>query len=211
MLVKLSPFLLLLLVIAASPLTVAQEVPGCGSLTNILGPYDYYDPSARQELATVEANHFTPDVEALRKGKSDVNIIGDLEFVLRHFPNHPRALNSVARFAVLGGRFPPGQIPSADCYFQRAIAFRHEDATVRMVYANYLTKVGNRSEARKQYEEALRLAPASAEINYNAGLFFVDEGQLERARTLSKIAYQGGYPLPGLRRKIQAAEAKNER
>jgi Flp pilus assembly protein TadD len=76
-----------------------------------------------------------------------------------------------------------------------------------MLYGNYLLKRGDRETARKQYEEALRLAPTSAEVNYNAGLFFLGEGDLIRAKQLAKVAYDSGYPLPGLRKKIQAAEA----
>lgn len=192
-----------------APLTYAQEVIGCGSLASSLGPFDYYDPAARQMLATVEANHFSAEVEALKRGKTDVHIIGDLDFVLRHFPNHPRALNSVASYALRGGQFKRDGIPSGDCYFRRAIAFRPQDATVRMIYGNYLSKSRQAERAREQYEEALRLAPNSPEVNYNAGLFFVDAGEVARAKQLARVAYDGGYPLPGLRKKIEAAESKS--
>jgi tetratricopeptide (TPR) repeat protein len=184
-----------------------QHVQGCGNLANSVGPFDYYDRDARPALSNVETNHFTPDVEALRTGKTDVRIIGDIDFVLRHFPNHPRALNAVATYALRGGQFRKDGIPSADCYFRRALVIRPEDATVRMLYANYLTRRGSIERAMEQYEEALRLAPESPEVNYNAGLFFVGQGDIERAKQLASAAYAGGYPLPGLRRKIESAEA----
>ena len=186
----------------------AQEVPGCGVLQNAYGPFDYRDPvNKRDNLPIVETFHFTPDVESLRHGSSGT-VLGDLRYTLRAFPNHHRALKSIARYALAGGQFPiDDSIPSAECYFDRAIAFRADDASVRVIYANYLFKTGGREEARKQYEEALRLAPESVEINYVAGLFFVDIGDLERARKLAKMAYDNGYPLPGLRKKLAAAEA----
>ena len=77
-----------------------------------------------------------------------------------------------------------------------------------MVYANYLFKRRDFPGAQVQYEEALRLAPESIELNYNAGLFFAQTGDLARAKQLAKVAYDGGYPLPGLKRIIADAEGK---
>lgn len=189
----------------------AQEVPGCGELRNAYGPYDYRDPIAKRDnLPVVEAFHFTADVESLRRGNTGT-VLGDLKYTLRAFPNHHRALAAVARYAIGGGRFPlDDSIPSADCYFERAIAFRPEDEAVRVIYANYLFKMGERERAREQYEQALRLAPESVEISYVAGLFFLDIGDLARAKKLASVAYAGGYPLPGLKKKIAAAEASGK-
>lgn len=190
----------------------AQEVPGCGVLQNAYGPFDYRDPvSKRDNLPIVETYHFTADVESLRHGRSG-SVYGDLRYTLRAFPNHHRALRSIARYGIEGGEIPlDDDIPAVDCYFERAIAFRPDDAAVHVIYANYLFKRGERDEARKQYEEALRLGPDSVEINYVAGLFFVDMGDLRRAKELAKIAYDNGYPLPGLKKKIAAAEAVQAR
>lgn len=190
----------------------AQEVPGCGVLQNAYGPFDYRDPvNKRDNLPIVESFHFTPDVESLRHGRSG-SVLGDLRYTLRAFPNHHRALKSMARYGLEGGRIPiDDDIPSVDCYFERAITFRADDAAVHVIYANYLFKRGERKDARKQYEEALRLDPDSVEINYVAGLYFVDIGDLARAKALAKIAYDNGYPLPGLKKKIAAAEAAQAR
>ena len=118
----------------------------------------------------------------------------------------------MARYGLEGGQIPiDDEIPSVDCYFERAITFRSDDAAVHVIYANYLFKRGEHKDARKQYEEALRLDPDSVEINYVAGLYFVDIGDLARAKELAKIAYDNGYPLPGLRKKIAAAEAAQAR
>jgi len=177
-----------------------QEVPGCGNLSNAFGPFDYRDPVARaQSLGIVETYHFTPEVESLSQARSGT-IIGDLDYTLRAFPNHHRALASLSRYVLNGGKILPGsRIPSAECYFKRAMAFQPEDAVVCMLYANHLARSGNRKSARDQYEAALRLDPNSPETNYNAGLFFVGEKEYERARSLAEVAYAGGYPLPGLK------------
>jgi Flp pilus assembly protein TadD len=201
--------LLLGLLLAGPPLAHAQSVPGCGTLQNAYGPFDYRDPVAKEKyLPVVDHYHFTADVQTLRRGISSANVLDDLNYTLRAFPNHHPALNSVAEYALQGGKFPrDNAIPSAECYFQRAIAWRSDDEMVRTVFANYLARSGRRKEARAQYEEALRLAPASPEIAYDAGLYFVGEGDIERAKRLADIAYAAGYPLPGLRNKIARAEA----
>jgi tetratricopeptide (TPR) repeat protein len=190
-------------VLAANAL--AQDVPGCGSLRNGYGPYDYRSAEARSlRLPVVEQYHFSNDVAMLSRG---AQALGDLDYTLRAFPNHARALQTVAKWALQGGRFPNPEIPSADCYFQRAMAFAADDPAVRVIYANFLFRSGHIDAARPQYEEALRLAPDSPEVNYDAGLLFVKLGDLPRAKQLAQKAYDSGYPLPGLRRQIAAAEA----
>lgn len=186
----------------------AQEVPGCGALQNAYGPFDYRDPANRHSLELVEAYHFTPTVESLRHGQTGSDVFGDLRYTLHAFPNHHRALKAIARYGLEGGRIPiDDDGSSVDCFFERAVTYRPDDAVVHAIYANYLYKRGERDNALKQYEDALRLAPDSVEINYVAGLFFLDMGDLVRAKKLAKIAYGKGYPLPGLRNKIAAAEA----
>jgi tetratricopeptide (TPR) repeat protein len=188
---------------------MAQQVPGCGSLQNAFGPFDYRDPMARGEnLGVVESYHFTPSVESLTNSQSGT-IIGDLDYTLRAFPNHHRALNSVGRYELRGGKdWANASVRSARCYFERGIAFAPDDQVVRMLYANFLAKSGKVSESRRQYEEALQIAPNDPEVNYNVGLFFVGQGDIERARRHAAVAYSAGYPLPGLRRKIEEAQTR---
>lgn len=201
--------LALMIVAAVSIEAQAQSVPGCGTLRNAFGPFDYRDPTAKGEpLHLVEIAHFTSDVENLVRGKSGY-LIGDIDYTLRAFPNHHRALNAVSRYELRGSKqWANPDIRSARCYFDRAVFFAPTDEVVHMLYANYLTKKGDRAAARQRYEEALRLAPLSTEVNYNAGLFFVSEGDLARARKLAEVAYAGGYPLPGLRKRIQQEERR---
>jgi tetratricopeptide (TPR) repeat protein len=160
----------------------------------------------------VERFHFTPEIESLQSGYTGGSPLPDLTYTLHAFPNHPRALDAVSRYAIRGGKISPeARIQSFDCYFLRGIAFRPDDEAVRVIYANYLFKTGEQEKAREQYEEALRLAPESVEINYVAGLYFVSVGDLARAKKLAEVAYGKGYPLPGLKKKIAAAEAQADR
>jgi tetratricopeptide (TPR) repeat protein len=211
----------------ATPAT--QYVPGCGALANAFGPFDYADPAYRGfDLHIVEIAHFTDSVRELRHGNTS-SLIGDLDYTLRAFPNHYLALQDIARYALQGGKFLENRPP--ECYFKRAIAFRPDDAVVRTIYGNYLLECSSLKgeiprntlqcggfenpkymdprvlkEARSQYEAALKLAPTQPDINYDAGLFFFDIGELGTAQRLADVAYRGGFPLMGLKRMLAAAE-----
>jgi hypothetical protein len=71
----------------------AQE--SCGSLANAVGPWDYRTAS-QQRRELVELYHFRLDVETLAPGRSPISIGADISYTLRAFPNHPRALISMA-------------------------------------------------------------------------------------------------------------------
>lgn len=197
---------LALLLAAPFQASCAQEVPGCGDLENSYGPFDYRDPLVRsQKLRVVEDYHFTRDVQSLQRGASG-SVITDLDYTLRAFPNHIRALAVLSKYALQGGGFLD-TISSAECYFLRAVTFAPDDAAVHLVFGNYLYKRKKLNEAREQYEAAVRLDPQSPEISYNAGLYFLEVGELDKARQLAKIAYDQDYPLPGLKKRLAAAEA----
>ncbi len=98
---------------------------------------------------------------------------------------------------------PDDELYTVECYFDRAIRFRPGDANVHMIYANYLGLLGGRqNDAIEQYQEALRLQPENAIVNYNLGLMYVKEKDYEQAITYAKKAYGLGFPLPGLRKKL---------
>jgi len=187
-----------------------------------------------KDLHFVETYHFTAEVaRGSAHGQSTVHVIKDLDFTLRIFPNHYLALESVERYALSGGEFlaeRPGE-----CYFKRAIAFRPDDSGVRIIYGNYLLRCTKLKKellrrrlqcagyddpaymdprvlkaAREQYETALQLAPTSAEVNYNAALFYLDLNELSTAKRLASVAYGSGYPLMGLKKKLEAAEARQK-
>ncbi|HZF16068.1 MAG TPA: tetratricopeptide repeat protein [Steroidobacteraceae bacterium] len=196
--------LLMLLLIALAPVAHAddQERFGCGELENAYGPYDYTDPVKRRDnLPIVEQFHFTRSVESLSAGRSS-SIIGDLDYTLRAFPNHHRALYAMARYQLDHPEQPGGRWYTIDCYFDRAIRFRPQDGTVHMIYGIYLARKGQSKEALDQYQEALTLLQDSAEVHYNMGLLYVEMGEFGKAREHAEKAYSLGYPLPGLRNQL---------
>lgn len=174
----------------------------CGPLTHGYGPFDYRTASAEEKLI-VERRHFTRNVESLTKGETGW-LGGDLNYTLRAFPNHPRALTAMARLARREGKPQPvGADFPIDCYFERAIRFRPDDAQVRIVYGIELLKDGKRNEAIEQLQIAQKLAGDDANVNYNLGLAYFELADYPRARDYAHKAYAGGFPLPGLRNMLQ--------
>lgn len=186
-------------ILAASANLEAAEY--CGDLGTPDG--DYRSGGARLEL--VERFHFTPEVENLIKGKSSP-IGSDIDYTLRHFPNHHRALMAMTKLA-LREKSPRASNAhySVECYFDRAIRFKPDDGMVLMIYGIYLSKLGNSDRAIEQLNKALRLQPDNANINYNLGLIYFQKKDYEPAKTYAKKAYELGFPLPGLKNKLTAA------
>jgi len=176
----------------------------CGSLQNAYGPYDYR--SDKDKLAIVESFHLTPNVVNLVSTQSAGTIGGDLDYTLRAFPNHHRALMAMAKLGEKEKAAKPrGATYGVQCYFQRALRFRDDDATVKMIYASYLAKNGNRAEALRQLDEAAGLESDNANIAYNTGLIYFDLREYEKSLLYAHRAYGLGFPLPGLRDKLKRA------
>jgi len=182
----------------------AQSLPmACGSLANAYGPYDYR--SDRDKLSIVETRHFTTEVELLIKGSRGY-LGGDLDYTLRAFPNHPKALLSMMRY---GERLKLPQVPNAhysvECYFLRAVAFKPDDTTARMLYATFLENQSRRAEALAQLAAAESYADDYGFTHYNLGLMYFDLGEFEKSQDQAKLALTLGFARPNLKNKLVAA------
>lgn len=180
-----------------------QAAPHCGELDNAYGPYDYTNSTDRHKnLPVVEKFHFTPNIENLVSGNSS-SVAGDLDYTLRAFPNHHRALAALAKLAVRDKTVKPvGAKFSVYCYFERAIRFKPGDATVRVVFGTYLKKLGQLDQAIDQFIVAVNLQPEDPTVNYNLGLLYMEKKDYEQARTHARKAYELGFPLPGLKNQL---------
>lgn len=178
----------------------------CGQLISGLGT-DYRTWDFSKGIPQ-DDNHFTPQVEQLIGGTTST-LIGDIDFTLRYWPNHHRALWAVSRYE----RQNNGSLPnahmlrgwrrSADCYFDRAMRFTPDDGTVRMLYGMHLHLSGHPRRALPHFEKAAELGEQSAEFHYNFGLLLFDLRKYSTAKEHAEQAYSMGYPLPGLRNKLQ--------
>ncbi|CAG0939163.1 hypothetical protein GPROT2_00578 [Gammaproteobacteria bacterium] len=177
----------------------------CGNpFENGVGPWDYNNSEERtnpQKIPIVEQFHLTREVESLERGSTGAYALGDLDYTLRAVPNHPRALNAVARYDVEKGGIPPN-FRSAECWFDRAMRFRPEDGTVYLLYGNYMARKDRLDDALESYQLAKKLLPDSIEVDYNLGLLYFRLGDYAKAQAAARTAYAGNYPLQGLRKKL---------
>ncbi len=170
------------------------------------GPFDYFKRSSIDpyNLKIVEGEHFTPNVENLIKGKTG-DLWNDLDYTLRAWPNHHRALLSIIRYELsakkklkpYGPKIPP------ECYLQRAIHFSPEDPTPYALYGHYLRKLDKLTEADGQYQKAVERAPENAKIAYSYSLLLIDLKNYEKALIFAKKVYSLNKNAPqSLRHKL---------
>ncbi|MBK8750850.1 MAG: tetratricopeptide repeat protein [Candidatus Competibacteraceae bacterium] len=210
-------FIFFVIIMFGFPVKSFSSEIDCGPLLGVgYGPFDYNEPEARgQPLHLVESAHFTPEVETLIRGNTSGTPLGDLDYTLRAFPNHHRALYSLTKYELrekkksqqAGIPYTPPQSKAkfpatAECYFDRAIRWRPDDPTVRLLYGLYLQLTGKLDQALAQYKLSEKIQPKSADLNYNMGLLYFDLKQYSLAKQYAQKAYQLGYPLPGLRKKL---------
>jgi len=189
------PWLLALALLAFGQQTFAQGSI-CGPIQNAYGPYDYRKD--RDKLPIVDSNHFTTEVETLIQGKTGP-IGGDLDYTLRAFPNHHRALLAMMR---LGEREKAMQTKGAqysvECYFERAIRFVRDDTVVRSLYATFLAKAGRRDDALAQLQQATFYAADNPFAHYNIGLVYLELKQYDKALEQAHRAMELDFPRTAL-------------
>lgn len=177
------------------------EMMGCGSLQNAYGPFDYRTDKGK--LGIVEQYHFGPQQENLTKG---AGLGGNIDYTLRAFPNHHRALMSMMK---LGAREKTAKVKGADytveCYMIRAETFRPDDAMVKVIYGLYLMQSGRPKDAVAKLESARQIDSQNANVHYNLGLAYSDLKHYDKALESAHRAYAAGFPLPGLRDKLKRA------
>jgi tetratricopeptide (TPR) repeat protein len=191
------------------------------------GPFDYYDlkDTPRDALSLVERAHFGPKTLNEARRGDWCFFWGDMDYTLRAFPNHPRALVAMADFLTAHER-PCGRHRKAnpspldlaeeiesggwqdlnpDYYFQTGIKFRPQYAATRILYGQYLEKAGRDKEALKQFIDAEKVEPNSADAHYSLGLAYFRQGNKDKAREHAERAYKLGEQKMLLKEKLIAA------
>lgn len=169
-------------------------------------PVDYTNPADAEHVSGIEYNHLNRDVQSLTRGQTSDSPVDDLAYILRQVPNHPRALALIAQFEIRNGHqqgFSRHPVYTADCYFRRALTMTANNQVVHLLYAVYLHKTRDYDAALKEYLIAKEIGPANSELHYSLGLLYVDREEYEAARREAVIAYELGYPLSGLRARLQ--------
>jgi tetratricopeptide (TPR) repeat protein len=190
---------------AAPGVAFSQGVSDCGNpFQNAYGPFDYRTATPGQR-SIVEQHHFTPNIEALQSGNSGT-IGNELDYTLRAFPNHPRALAAMVRLGQKEKiRKPHGAQFTVECYLERATQFRPDDPNVQLVRGIYYTLQRKYELAINEFNAAIQQAPDNANAHYNLGLAYFENKQYAQATEQAKIAKTLGFPLDGLKNMLKSA------
>jgi tetratricopeptide (TPR) repeat protein len=178
----------------------------CGDLANSYGPFDYRTERG-ETLGRVDRAHFPPVTEALISGKHANSRPGpDIDYTLRAYPNHHRALVAAVR---LGEKFkadpPPGMRYTAECWLVRATRFRPDDTVARALYAQFLVQRKRNAEALAQLKLAETHAGDNPLTHYNLGLVYLEAKEFELALAQAHKALALGFPRMELKDQLAAA------
>ena len=195
---------LILLSSAVSAQQKATSLKPCEGGYDFSGAMDYSDAQYQEHIRGMERNHLNPDVENLVKGQTTAAPGGDLRFLIATVPNHHRALAALMRLALRDHTEMPAESGpyTVRCWLQRATVFSPKDGTPFLLSGVYLASNGLQREALEQLQRAVRLLPDSAEVEYNLGLVYFNLQDYQTSRVHAQRAYELGFPLPGLRRKL---------
>jgi tetratricopeptide (TPR) repeat protein len=169
------------------------------------GGRDYYAPRLtnddRSLFENVEKFHL-PQAQAQRGKTTFPSVKGDLDFILRYYPNHPVALDLMSQLCVASPLLAGCDMED---YFAAAIAVNPRAAPTFVVYGIHLQRKGRIADAVLQYRKALQLNANSVNAHYNMALALFDLKQFEESNAHAQVAYALGAPYPGLRDKLTRA------
>lgn len=191
------------------PVTALAQVSEaqCGPVwgTRHHGPFDYRKVSQYERL-NVENFHFTAAVEKLTSGKTNPAPGPDINYTLRAFPNHHRALNAATRLAERDRKDrPDGMEWPVECYFERALRFVKDDIVVHSLYAHWLVQRKRAQDAEQQLRLSLALAGDNPLSHFSIGLIYFELGLFEQAQAQARRAQSLGWARTDLIDKLKAA------
>jgi len=182
----------------------AQSSPEiCGSLSNHYGPHDWRKYHGADDIVT--GAHFTPIVKSLRAGKTSATAGPDIDYTLRAIPNYSEALVAVIKLGEKEKTDKPiGMRHTVECWLERAVRFKPDDAVARMIFANYLNNKQRKSEARAQLNFVKELAADNPFTRFNLGMIYADLGDHDDALEQAHLALELGHPSTALRERLRA-------
>ena len=155
----------------------------------------------KMQAAWYGLHHYCAGLILVNQGKPS-HAIKEFDFTLARVPtDHYLHAEIMTRIAM--AYFELGQKEEANTFFDTAISQHNQLPQGYIGKAITLRK-------DKQLTKAIEILVKgdkntehmSAEINYHLGLAYYDNKQYERSKQHANIAYELGYPLQGLRRKL---------
>src|SRR5688500_13355544 len=160
--------------------------------------YDYFDAgkdrTVKQRLQAVEQYHMNKDVfDNIASGKYKY-ALGDIDFTLRYFPNHPRGLQLLTTVAALTKN---RALPIS--YFEKAIALYPTHAITHAQYGWYLVTIGDLDKGIQTLKYAIEMDPKLTAGHVWLAHAYEKKGDNELARQAKERAKELGYngKLPG--------------
>ena len=180
------------------------EDGSCPPIEDVMARKDYRLRESthilRVQAKDTYRSHVAPAVSRITSGDFSTPVIDDLNFTLARWPNHYPALLALIDFVQAGGR--TDKYVQVSCYFQRANRFVPDDANVYVLYGIYQQRRNQEALAEASWKQALIVNEDAVEAHYNLGLLYFRRKDFDRSSEHAKIAYEMGYPLPGLRRNL---------
>jgi predicted Zn-dependent protease len=154
--------------------------------------YDYFDASAdrivKQRLQAVEQYHMHKGVlENIANGKYKY-ALGDIDFTLRYFPNHPRGLQLLTTVAALTkNRALPIQ------YFEKAIALYPSHAITHAQYGWFFVTIGDLDKGIQKLNYSVQVDPKLTAGYVWLAQAYEKKGDLQLAREARERAKELGF------------------
>jgi tetratricopeptide (TPR) repeat protein len=149
---------------------------------------DYFDPKYRLELVTVEKYHLTKETFWQEfESKRYHYALGELKFVLRHFPNHPKALQLMELVAKMTNQ-PHLVIP----YYEKAVRLFPQHALTHAQYGNYLVDTGQAEKGIGRLQRAIEIDPKLTVTYYWLWDAYTRTGNREMAQQIAEKAKELG-------------------
>ena len=169
---------------------------------------DYYSrvPEIRNLVHTVEAYHMGPGLRKIKEGRYE-SAYSEFDFILRYYPNHPRALALMGDLCVVLKRQEDGER-----YFKKALSLfpnmtRSAKGITEREYGKMLFRFGDMERARDMLKQSVAHDDFPGETHYYLGLVYLAEKNYTQANFHAQKAYARKYPLTELRDKLKAADA----
>jgi predicted Zn-dependent protease len=160
--------------------------------------YDYFDASTdrivKQRLQAVERFHMNKHLfENIANGKYK-HALGDIDFTLRYFPNHPRGLQLLTTVAALTKN---GALPIR--YFEKAIALYPKHAITHAQYGWFFVTIGDLDNGIQKLRHAIEMDPKLTTGHVWLAQAYEKKGDLQSSRAARERAKELGYngKLPG--------------
>lgn len=155
--------------------------------------HDYFaamaDPGSQLHwnVGDSEKNHLGPAIRTIQSGQY-AKAWQDLDFMLRRFVNHPKALEAMAAVASMTNQ-PPAAIP----YFENAIRLYPQYALTYAQYGRYLGRIGRHDAAISNLKKATEVDPNLAVAYAWLAGVYTDIGQGPLAKEAAEQAKKLGY------------------